>query len=70
MLDMLKLIVHKQNRDTCAKEIVPVNFEESVPPKVSSPLTLSSCWVGSNDTATSFEVMTPCAKRLSVTVRW
>ncbi|CAL1694551.1 unnamed protein product [Somion occarium] len=37
----------------------PVNFEESVPPKVNSPFVDERDVVGSNDTATKFEVITP-----------
>ena len=48
-----------------------MNLVESVPPKVSSPLVDDSLCVGSNETATSCAVITPCVKRLSVTVgRW
>jgi hypothetical protein len=45
-----------------------VNFELSVPPKVSSPLTVSAWFVGLKETPISFAVMVPCEKRLSVTV--
>ena len=59
----------RRRRGTHAKEIEPVNLEESVPPKVSSPLVTLSELVGAKDTATKFEVMMRCEKRLSVTVR-
>jgi hypothetical protein len=41
---------------------------ESVAPNVSSPLTTDAEVVGSNDTATRFCLIVPCAKRVSVTV--
>ena len=53
---------------TYTKLIEPENLLESVPPKVSSPLTISGTLVGSNETETRSSVMTPCANRLSVTI--
>lgn len=52
---------------THTKLMEPVNLDESVPPKVSSPLVISSELVGSNETETRFCVITPWANRLSVT---
>ena len=52
---------------THAKLIFPVNFLESVPPKVSSPLVIDSEVVGSNDTATRCCGIFFCEERLSVT---
>ena len=46
----------------------PVNFEESVPPKVSSPFLTELVFVGSKDTETRLAEMAPWLKRLSVTV--
>jgi len=48
--------------------IFPVNFEESLPPKVSSPFLAELEFVGSKDTETRLEEMLPWPKRLSVTV--
>jgi hypothetical protein len=50
--------------------ILPVNFEESVPPKVSLPFLteLASVPVGSKETETRLAEMVPWLKRLSVTV--
>lgn len=45
-----------------------MNLDESVPPNVSSPLLEVAELVGSKETATRLEVMTPLEKRLSVTV--
>lgn len=47
----------------------PVNLEESVPPKVNSPLVDDSDVVGSKETARRFWVMVPWEKRLSVTAQ-
>lgn len=47
----------------------PVNLEESVPPKVNSPLVTDSEVVGSKETAIRFWEMVPWEKRLSVTRR-
>ena len=54
--------------NTHTKLIEPENLVESVPPKVSSPLTISGELVGSNETETKSWVMIPCANRLSVTI--
>ena len=52
------------------KLMAPVNLLESVPPNVSSPLTISGVSVGSNETETRSSEMIPCEKRLSVTEVW
>ena len=52
------------------KLMAPVNLLESVPPNVSSPLTISGVSVGSNETETRSSEMIPCEKRLSVTAEW
>ena len=48
--------------------IGPLNFELSVPPKVNSPFSATTEVVGLNEIPIWFVVMTPCEKRLSVTV--
>jgi hypothetical protein len=53
---------------TYVNVISPVNFEWSVPPKVSSPFLYESAFVGSKETATILAEMVPWLKRLSVTV--
>ena len=52
---------------TYAKLMEPVNLEESVPPKVSSPLTVPGTDVGSNEMATRSCSVTACANKLSTT---
>ena len=46
--------VSRGKRDAHAKLIEPVNFELSVPPKVSSPFTCPSDVTGSKEIATRF----------------
>jgi len=53
---------------TYVKVMFPVNFEESMPPKVSSPLMTELVFVGSKDTETILDDVAPWLKRLSVTV--
>jgi len=48
--------------------MLPLNLEESVPPKVSSPLVTSSTVVGSKETATKLSGMVPCENKFPVTV--
>ena len=60
--------VSRGKRDAHAKLIEPTNLAESVPPKVTSPLTLGKVVVGSKEIPTWFAAMTACAKRLSVTM--
>ena len=50
------------------KVMEPVNLEESVPPKVSSPFSTEEVVVGSKETATESTGMVPCEYRLSVNV--
>ena len=50
------------------KVILPVNLDESVPPKVNSPLSFGVVVVGSKDMPISLDVMVPWLNRLSVTV--
>jgi hypothetical protein len=51
------------------KVIEPVNLLESVAPKVNSPLALLSEFVGSKETATKFDGITPWVNKLSVTTK-
>ena len=53
---------------TYVNVMFPVNFEESMPPKVSSPLMTELVFVGSKDTETILDDIAPWLKRLSVTV--
>jgi hypothetical protein len=48
--------------------ISPVNLLESVPPKVSSPFSISNKVVGSNEIATRLSGIFPCLNKLSVTL--
>ena len=61
-------IAKENNINTNAKLMEPTNLAESVPPKVTSPLTLGKVVVGSKEIPTWFAAMTACAKRLSVTM--
>lgn len=53
---------------TYVNVMFPVNFEESMPPKVSSPLMAELVFVGSKDIETILDDVVPWLKRLSVIV--
>jgi hypothetical protein len=51
-------------------EIAPVNLDESVPPKVSSPFVTDAELVGSNETPISSEVIVPVRGLVCLHSKW